>query len=95
MVMKNCGRCGKPLYTDEQICEGCRKALSRKTAREHRRYEREEKLEEKFREPGRDVDKQNDFFWVEDDEYQYDARAVWVDDKFSKKKKKKSGPKKG
>ncbi|MFH1721701.1 MAG: hypothetical protein ABH950_03740 [Candidatus Altiarchaeota archaeon] len=88
MVLRNCGRCGKPLYGNEQICEGCQKALTRKTEKEQRRYEQKEKLDEKFKGSDRGRDKKDDFFWVEDDEYGRDAQTVWVDDRFSGKKKK-------
>ncbi len=86
MVMRNCGRCGKPLYNEEQLCKGCQRSLAEKTAREQRRYERAEKLEERFQTPKRDKD---DIFWVDDDLDARDAQDVWVDRRKPEKKRSK------
>jgi len=87
--MRNCGRCGKPLFVPGQaICEGCRKMIvmgaAKHADRLNRHKEMEESLVDTLSNPG-NVEK-------DDPRYEhfvdtYDATAVWagIDDKRKKK----------
>lgn len=88
--MKNCGRCGKPLFNPgEAVCASCRKMIGKGAAkhadRMNRRSEMEEILADTLTNPG-NVDK-------DDPKYEYfldtyDAAAVWAKDYNDKKKRK-------
>ncbi|MCX6695561.1 MAG: hypothetical protein NTU61_04635 [Candidatus Altiarchaeota archaeon] len=87
--MKNCGRCGKPLYNPaEAVCYTCRKMISKGASkhvdRMNKRAEMDEILADTIENPGK-IDKDDPRFehYVET----YDASAVWARDLDVKKKK--------
>lgn len=46
--MSNCGLCGRPVYTGEPICDGCKKSRNRRARKENRKlnWKKKEILED-------------------------------------------------
>ncbi|MFH0861019.1 MAG: hypothetical protein V1921_07445 [Candidatus Altiarchaeota archaeon] len=64
----NCGLCGRPVYDNQPICEGCRKSRNTKGKRVQKKFDREEKIKKAW-----------GFSQKEEDEEEEDAQAAWVD----------------
>lgn len=65
----NCGLCGRPVFNNQPICDGCKKARNMKGKKVQRKFEREEKIKKAWGLAEDDT---------EDEEV--DAQDVWVDD---------------